>query len=371
MQLQIRAVSYVPSIHALVAYKGTVNLPQGETILTQPVTASTIGQRIIGQGIGGSVGGTTLVQTTPGARGLVFVSTPDTMRGGNGLYAFHWEGMTVRNASAGFVIGDETTPPSTGAAYCTLVGLCAENCQIGFDFGRAGILRGFNLNADGPGKETAGSIGLRVNGGQPNSIVITGFAFGNVETGVDWSQPGCGNSLQIGDGGMAKTGVRVGSGVQLTIPPGNFEATIDDVVFDVQNNGALLTFGVGGHGSRATSAYNVNDGGRLVRILTGIGHAAGVAAVRGAGFGTTVALEPYLDADTTYDSSTRKWKELPFPSVFRGALESRLPADAAHYGAVAHVIRDSSGNGGLVRVGEDSEGNFFYDWICKEDNPAI
>lgn len=336
-------------------------------IITTPITISTIGEEIEHH----LIEQTSESEEPLDQNGINFRTGPDDLLpGGEGTYlnGIHHTKLkqATSNTGVGLSVGDPNEPTHNGD-YWHGEHIFLTGFQTSIHFHSMAMGRLWDaLILHSP--ETPGDIGVRVTGGSSNAHLWQGLTIGNCTIGVSWETSGCGNVIMPGDmGGEMETAFDFYGGAHVTVFGGNSEAAISNSVFNVRTDATLIAIGVGGQGSRLTPAFDANDGtGIILRVGNAIGMSSGVMTVTGAGYGTTSAIQPGVLVDTQYNNASRKWKELTFPSIFRAALTIKLPADVDHYGAVAHVIRDSEGHGGIVRVSEDSLGNFFYDWLCTE-----
>lgn len=343
----------------------------GNWTLTASLSVTTIGQQIVGPGVNHVV-----TQNTSGANGFTFTTGSDVLQpGGGGVYFNGIEGFQLAQAHANTGVGAKiggTDPTHEGDwFYGSDLYFTGWQTAMHFNSMAMGYLDGVVINS---ATDTPGDIGILVTGGSANSHLWKGVCVGNTARAVVWEGGGVGNWIQASDITSATTAFDLGAGFHGTISGGNMEASVTGDVLFLGSNSRTLVIGVGGQGSRTTPALNANGGNPFImHINTAIGRAAGVMLTQGAGYGNTMGMEFGFVVDTTYDGATGttpNWKELPFPSVFRAALTAKMPADADHYGAVAHVIRDGTGHGGLVRVSQADDASYFYDWICTETKPA-
>lgn len=332
-----------------------VQFTVGTFNITTPLTVSTIGQLVLGAGVGGAHY-TEIVQTTSGDNGINFrVGTDVLTPGGGGLYFEGVENMQVASGNAntgvGLSVGDPAELTHNGDYFfgrkLYLTGW-ATGIQLS---SMANVyLQGVYIEND---PANPGTKGVQVTGGSPNSHLWMGVTVGNCTTAISWETGGLGNVLMPGDIGGCTTAIKTTGAPQLTIIGGNTESSVTGYVLDLASNTNVLCIGMGGEGQRATPAFNGNGGTATIQHMnTDIGLGANVMLTTGAGYGNTSAWGPRFDVDTTYDGSyvgPAVWKDIVFPSVLNSAIASKFSAAAGKYGAVAHIIRDSNGPGGLAR----------------------
>lgn len=328
--------------------------------ITAPIVVSTIGQVIDGPDL--------IEQTTADASAVQFRTGADDLSpGGAGTYLNGALNAKIKtNGGTALSVGDPAEPTHTGdywrGEYLFITG---AQTAIHFNSMAMGWLRCVLVNNP---VDARGAFGFRVTGGSSNSHLWQGVTFGNVGTAVSWETQGCGNVIMPGDVGNATTGFDFYTGAHATIIGGNNEATISGRVLNVRTGATLLALGMGGQGTRTTPAFDANGGyGKILHINTAIGLGSGVMLVTGGGYGTTLALEHGLGADTQFDGNSPQWKELPFPSFLSNAIPDPTSA-AIGVGAVIHCIGVGSARHGLLQKTLDPyDSAFKWEWLNSGD----
>lgn len=303
-------------------------------------------------------------------------SITQTVSGDNGVnyrigtehvYFSGIEGATVEqvhnNTGIGLSVGDPSESVHAGD-YWTADNVIFRGWQTSLHFNSMAMTRMRNVTILNP-PEARCDFGIRVTGGSSNSHLWVGLTMGNCDVAVSWETNGCGNVILPQDVGSGRVGFDFcGNGdnkPHATVIGGNFEGLSEEVLKAAANS-TVMIIGAGAQGARTTPAFNACGGyGKVIHANTAIGTVSDVMLVTGSGYGTTMGWELSLAADTEFDNSSVKWKDLPFPSFFFDALPN--PAlSSIGTGAIIHCIaKTTSEYHGLLQKTWDA-GTSSYRW---------